>query len=445
MIKKKGRKNPFIFGACIAGSVFIVFSLVHGEKITYDTNNEGTTTKTMSASKVSTTSGVTIQEPTVAAVAHVVTPDSVRGIYMTQCVVGTPSFRDKLVKLIDETELNTVVIDVKDYSGKIGYDTDNPKLKSAISKTCGATDIETFIKTLHDKNIYVVGRITVFQDPFYSKEHPELAVKFANPKGAVWKDHKGLSFIDVGAKPYWDYIIELSRESYAKGFDEINYDYVRFPSDGPMENIHFDWAGTKPKQEVLEEFFAYLSKEMKDTTKYPSGKAPVISADLFGMTTTNTDDLNIGQVLERTLPYFDYVMPMVYPSHYPSGFNGWKNPNAEPYDLIHFVLKTAVSRTEATSSVIQILGSESLFAAKIVPATATTATTTKQVESGFYTKPAYDKNKIRPWLQDFSLGTPAYGAAEVRAQIKATNDVGLNSWVLWDAGNTYTRGALQDN
>jgi hypothetical protein len=375
---------------------------------------------------------------------YVPIPTAVKGIYMSQCVVGTPGFRADLVQLIDETELNAVVIDIKDYTGKLAFTTDNPTLKASVSDECGANDMMAFIQTLHEKGIYTIGRITVFQDPYYTKIHPELAVKFANPVGAVWKDHKGLSFIDVGAKPYWDYIIEISREAHLLGFDELNYDYVRFPSDGPMSNIHFDWAGDKNKAAALEEFFAYLSNAMRDPTKYPAGvEPPKLSADLFGMVTTNHDDLNIGQVLERALPYFDYIAPMVYPSHYPKGFNGWNNPNTVPYELIKFVMDAAVRRTVSKESPVETLQSEPIYKTVTVPPSASsTATTTKQVATGTYTKPVYDKNKIRPWLQDFNYGG-TYGSAEVRAQIKATYDAGLNSWVLWAPSNRYTRAALE--
>ncbi len=374
---------------------------------------------------------------------YVPTPAAVKGAYMTQCVVGTPSFRERLVSLVEETELNSLIIDIKDYSGGLGYDTDDPKLAPYVSTKCGASDIASIIAELHEKGIYVIGRITVFQDPLYAAKHPELAVKFASPAGAVWKDRKGLSFIDVGAKPYWDYIVHLSRDARLKGFDELNYDYVRYPSDGPMQNIHFDWAGDKPKAVALEEFFAYLNEKVKDPALYPPGiTPPKTSADLFGMTTTNTDDLNIGQVLERALPYFDYVAPMVYPSHYPPGFNGWNNPNSVPYELMKFVLGAAVRRTVASESSIPTLQSKPIMETVTVPATGASATTTKEVPTGRYTKEVYDKNKIRTWIQDFSLGQPPYGAAEVSAQIQATYDVGLNSWMLWDPGNTYTRGAL---
>jgi hypothetical protein len=341
------------------------------------------------------------QEP-VFRVTHVPTPTPVRAMYMSQCVVGTPSFRKDLVKMIDETELNAVVIDIKDFSGGIAFRTENPALKNFVSDKCGASDMKEFIGTLHDKNIYVIGRITVFQDPLQTKLYPERAVQKASDR-TIWKDYKGLSFIEVGAQEHWKYIVEIGKESHAIGFDELNFDYIRFPSDGPMKDIYYPFSNATivahPKTGkviALEKFFAYLAKELK-----PTGAA--LSADLFGMTTTNTDDLNIGQVLESTLPYFDYVAPMVYPSHYPSGFNGWSNPNQHPYEIVHYSMQKAADRLVAAS-----------------------------------TSPL----KLRPWLQDFDYGGN-YDVAEVRAQIKATYDAGLDSWMLWAPSNRYTQGALE--
>lgn len=339
-------------------------------------------------------------------ITHIMTPDPVKAIYMSQCVVGTKDFRERLVKLTDSTEINSLVIDIKDYTGRLGFNTDNPLLASSVSDACGATDIVEFIDYLHSKDIYVIGRITVFQDPYMSKLRPDLAVRKLSD-GGVWKDNKGLSFIDVGAKEHWDYIVEISKEAYKVGFDELNYDYIRFPSDGNMKDIHFALSAGKSKPLALEEFFAYLRQKVK-----PIGV--VMSADLFGMVTTNRDDLNIGQVLERALPYFDYIAPMVYPSHYPRTFNGWSDPNKYPYELIKFVMSSAVDRANAFD---QSFGTSS---------------------------PQYYANsykKLRPWLQDFDYGGN-YDVAEVRAQIQGTYDAGLSSWMLWAPSNIYTVGAL---
>lgn len=344
-------------------------------------------------------------------VRHVPTPEPVKSIYMTQCAVGTPSLRDNLVALVDSTELNSVIIDIRDFSGEISFPTDNPKLADMVSDKCGAKDMKAFIEKLHSKDIYVIGRITVFQNPHYTKKHPDQAVQ--KKGGGVWKDYKGLSFVDVGAKPYWDNVVELSKESYALGFDELNYDYIRFPSDGPMSQAEYAWDTGKTKPEALEGFFVYLHEQMKPT-------GAVLSADLFGMVTTNYDDLNIGQVLERALPYFDYIDPMVYPSHYPSGFNGYKNVNEHSYDIVRFSLREAVRRTVATTTTI------ASFAYTPI------ASTSPQL----YAKPSYAASKIRPWLQSFDYPV-TYTAAMVQEQIKATTDSGLTSWLFWDPANKY--------
>lgn len=442
------RASPYMALSAACGGAILLLSYTPSA-IVYDPHlpqsEKPDTVLAVDAPLVSTsTPVVATPTPAIDIPKYMEAPEAVRAIYMSQCVVGTPSFRTDLVELIEETELNSVIIDVKDYTGKLGFDTDHPELAASVSNECGARDIEAFLELLHDKGIYTIARITVFQDPYYSRTHPELAVKFANPAGAVWEDHKGLSFIDVSAKPFWDYIVTLSQEAHRMGFDELNYDYIRFPSDGPMKNIQFDWTGNKEKQVALEEFFSYLHDEMKDPTAYPPGvKPPVLSADLFGMVTTNYDDLNIGQVLERALPYFDYIAPMVYPSHYPAGFNGWTDPNDHPYALIKFVMDSAVRRTVADSSPIPVLGSEPIYEEILVPPTgSTTATTTKRVATGRYTKEVYDKDKIRPWLQDFDYGGD-YDVKEVRDQIQATYDAGLDSWMLWAPSNRYTRGALE--
>ncbi len=354
-------------------------------------------------------------------VKHLKTPEPLKAIYMSQCVVGTPSFRDDLVKLVDETELNALVIDIKDFTGKISFTTDNPKLSDSVSDECGALDMKEFIKRLHEKDVYVIGRITVFQSPYHTKLHPEWAVQKKSVPGEVWKDYKGLSFIDVSATPYWEYIVELSKEAYAIGFDELNYDYVRYPSDGPMADVNATWAKGKAKADALEDFFAYLSKQVKPT-------GAVLSADLFGMTTTNTDDLNIGQVLERSLPYFDYIAPMVYPSHFPKSFLNLGNPNKEPYKVVHHSMSEAAKRTMATTTTVSGL-THAVF-----------STTTKP---HLYSKEAYSPLKLRPWLQDFDYGGE-YGPDEVRAQIQATYDAGLTSWMLWAPSNRYTRAALDN-
>jgi len=211
--------------------------------------------------------------------------------------------------------------------------------------------------------------------------------------------------------PFWEYIVELSKESYALGFDELNYDYVRWPSDGPMSDIVYPSADRAGE---LEKFFQYLHAQVK-----PIGVA--MSVDLFGYTTVLTDDLGIGQQLERALPYFDYVAPMVYPSHYNKGFAGLGNPNSDPYKVVHTSMAEAVRRAIATTTSI------ASFAYKRI------GTSTPAV----YEKPSYDPRKLRPWLQDFDYGKD-YLPQDILDQTRATDDAGLTSWFFWDPANRYT-------
>ncbi len=350
-------------------------------------------------------------------VSHVSTPPAVKGIYMSACVAGSKKLREGLVAIATTTEINSIIIDVKDFSGKLSFNPTNPALKPYVSPSCGAVDMAEFIRHLHSLNIYVIGRVTVFQDPFYTKVHPEAAIR-RKSNGGLWTDKNGLSYIDPSSTQAWDHVIAIAEASYDIGFDEINFDYIRYPSDGNVSDISLPAKKGGSKPEILESFFKYLHEHM-------SAKGIIASADLFGMTTTNYDDLGIGQVLERALPYFDYISPMVYPSHYPPDFNGWKNPNLVPYDLIYYVMKRGVERTRASSTPIHLTGSTRIGTGTPI----------------LYTKPSYDIQKLRPWIQDFNYGG-YYGPKEVRAQIQAAYDVGLTSWLIWNPSNKYTIEAL---
>jgi len=381
--------------------------------VNFKAGNLASSTIPMATSTIATSTSVVIKK----VITHEKTPEAVKAIYMTACVAGTPSFRAKLLKFANETEINSIIIDVKDYTGTISFDIDHPSFKDNAGTGCRVKDMVGFVETLHQNNIYVIARITAFQDPYITKLHPEWAVKKNSDRNIVWKDRKGISFVDAGNKEMWQYLVDLGLESYAAGFDEINYDYIRFPSDGDMKDIYFPWSndilinniarpaiGTSTpavksgKSIVMREFFEYLHEHFA-----PAGIP--ISADLFGMTATNYDDLNIGQVLEDAAPNFDFIAPMVYPSHYPVGFMGYKSVaevNAHGYDIVNYSMKIAAER-------LVKIGESPL--------------------------------KLRPWLQDNDYPVP-YTPAMVRAQIQATYDAGLTSWMLWDAGNTYTQSAL---
>lgn len=328
-------------------------------------------------------------------VQHLRTPEPLKAVYISSWVAGTQSFKNKVVGLIDRTEINAVIIDVKDNTGKLSFIPHDPMLKELGVGEKRIRDIDALITELHAKNIYVIARIAVFQDPFYVKHNQSFAVRRTN--GDIWVDRKNVPWIDPGAVEYWDYIVRVGNEAYARGFDELNFDYIRFPSDGNLKDAVYPYSKQIAKREILIPFFEMLHTTYKDTVP--------ISADVFGMTTVGMDDLGIGQMIVDFGPYFDYIAPMVYPSHYASGAFNFKNPASEPYEVVKRSMVEAVSRLESIG---------------------------------------VSKHKLRPWLQDFNMGA-TYTKEMVRDQIKGTYDSGLTSWMLWDPANTYTEEALLSN
>ena len=362
------------------------------------------------------------------AVERIATPDFVRAIYMTQCAATTSRFRNSLTALIKETELNAIIIDVKDYTGTIGFVPSDPTLRQEGASGCVVRDMRELVAHFTREGIYTIARLTVFQDPYYATRHPSLAVQ-KESDGSIWKDSKGLAFVDVGAREFWDYTARVAEETHALGFGEINFDYIRYPSDGPMADIAYPVSGPalseygyNARAHVVRDFFEYLHDRLA-----PQGV--VTSADLFGMTTVAHHDLSIGQVLEFTFPYFDYVAPMTYPSHYPAGFYGIPNPNEDVYRVMKISLDSAVARATATTTRHRIARAASV------------STSTPAV----YVKEPYEPQKIRPWIQDFNYGG-IYGPKEVGDQIRAVYDAGLTSWMVWDPANRYEglRGFLRD-
>lgn len=316
-----------------------------------------------------------------------------KGIYLTAYTAGNKIRRAKLVELIETTELNSVIIDIKDYSGLIFFNTNIPLADEVESEDIRIPDLKDWLVELKQKGIYTIARITVFQDPYLAEKRPEIALK--STSGGLWRDYKGLAWVDPTQKLVWDYNIDLAKEAIRLGFDEINFDYIRFPSDGNIKQIvyaNLDNATSESKSEVMKGFYRYLHESLEF---YPA----LTSADLFGMVLWRDDGLNIGQRLGDASPYFDYICPMVYPSHYPRGFENFDNPAAHPYEIIYRSLIRAKCEGDCRA-------------------------------------------KIRPWLQAFNLGA-VYTPEMIRLQIKATNDGGGYGWLLWNAANNYTAGGLE--
>lgn len=340
----------------------------------------------------SITSSGTTSPKTRPIVVHQKTPDVVRAAYMTSCIASGAGLRAPMLKLLEDSSLNALVIDVKDYTGYISVDLGNPNFPTG-GKSCLVKDMHEFLAELGAKGIYRIARVAVMQDPYYADHHPNEAVK-RKDNGGIWKDNKGLAFVDPSSKDFWKYIRDVSVAAYDAGFDEVNFDYVRFPTDGNLANMSFAHNSSTTKQMVMKTFFTYIGEEMR------SRKIPT-SVDIFGMVTTASDDLGIGQYLEDILPHFDFVAPMVYPSHYPKGFNNWKDPNTVPGPLTEFVMGKAVERAKAKG---------------------------------------FGPEKYRTWIQDFNYGK-IYTAADVRAEINSSVKVGVKSYMAWDPSNRYTDAA----
>jgi hypothetical protein len=365
-------------------------------------------------------------------------PVVVRGLYVTRYVAGISSWIDRIVATARAKNLNAVVIDVKDYSGYVAYRTEVPDvIASGAESDIQVKDIGALLKKFHDNGIYTIARITVFQDPVLAKAHPEWAL--GNYKtGKPWTDKNGLRWMDPAGVGTWKYVAEIGHDALKRGFDEINFDYVRFPSDGDLELATYPFwnASTTPRHVVLRNFFKFLRDD------FPSDK---ISVDIFGLTTVNFDDMGIGQVITDAYQYFDYVSPMVYPSHFGQGFIGYKNPAAHPYEVISYALEKGLAR-------LTVKGENDRNASSSGSLSSSTASSTAPYSS---TLPTY-LAKLRPWLQEFDLGA-VYTNDMIHAQIKATDDV-LNTknasssyspsavegqfyagWLLWDPSNKYSR------
>ena len=232
---------------------------------------------TTSSSSVAVESDVT-DTPATSTVVHMNAPRAIKAAYMTSWIASDKTLRERLVNQVIANHLNTIVLDVKDATSRTIF---------------SVRDINEFIASMHERGIYVIGRLTTFEDPAAAAAHPNWAVKNVSvvqnngviaTTSTVWKNKGGLAWIDAGATPFWDYMADLGKRAYASGFDELNFDYVRFPSDGDMTHVYYPYSHGKSKAEIINNYFTFL-----DTTFRPLNIP--ISADLFGETTTDTDDM----------------------------------------------------------------------------------------------------------------------------------------------------------
>lgn len=323
-------------------------------------------------------------------------PEHVRGIYLNAWTAGSSRRVEALIALAHRTEINTFVIDIKDASGYVSHASAVP-----LAREVGATgqiripDLPGLLRRLSTEGIYPIARIVVVKDPLLVAARPDLAVQ--DTAGGVWVDGKDIRWLNPYDHEVWDYHVDLAREVARLGFPEIQWDYVRFP-DAPrseLERATFPGGEGISKPDGIRAFLNYAREQLADL-------GVVVTADVFGVT-TSAEDVGIGQVWERFIDVVDVAQPMVYPSHYWKGSFGIAEPNAHPYEVVKRALSDARRRSQ-------------------------------EVEGAGAT---------RPWLQAFTLGKPPYGPPEIRAQIQAAYDVGIEEWILWNPSSHYEEGALE--
>ncbi len=351
------------------------------------------------------------------------TPKIVKAVYLTSWSAGYGSRVNYVINLAKTVGVNAVVIDIKDYSGYVFYDSKVPAVIEYGAKK-RRIPVNSLINQLHKENIYTIARIVVFQDPVLAKNRHDLAIyqkdeislflSYFSASLSLWLDNLKLSWVDPASEDVWNYNIAIAKEASELGFDEINFDYVRFPSDGDLKNMSFPfWDGKTPKHLIIKKFFEKVRETLPDKK---------ISVDLFGHTTINYDDLRVGQVIEDAFEYFDYICPMVYPSHYASGFLGYENPAQYPYEVVKYSMESANRRLVQYKEGIK-----------------------ESNNDGGEANNRGISAKLRPWLQDFNMGA-VYDQDMVKAEINASFQAlgqDYSGFMLWNASNIYHGSAIK--
>jgi hypothetical protein len=319
---------------------------------------------------------------------HVPMPKFVRGVHVSLGIAASPT---KLNRFYDLTSkgLNTLEIDVKDENGEVGYTVGAPALARKIGATRSYYHAKKLVSDAHAAGIYVIGRIVCFEDPVLSNAMPSHAIRTTS--GGIWKNAAGLGWTNEYDPFVWNYLISLSKSAANMGFDEIQYDYVRFPTDG-------DTADAVWPHKVNETYANTIYRFLKKARAAIKPMGVNISANVFGLAAH--EDLNIGQNPTKIAPLLDAISPMAYPSHYGKGEYNLTDPDNAPGATVTFTMGD--------------------FRAAM---------------------PSASKTEIRPWLQDFSMGR-TYTQADVIAQINAAERGGAKGWLLWNADVVYHDGAL---
>lgn len=326
----------------------------------------------------------------------------VKGIYVTGPVAGSGRMKE-LIEFLDKTELNTMVIDVKNDNGEITWKMDTESVTEMQNGTGYISDIDALMATLKEHNIYTIARIVCFKDPVFAANHSDSALK--KPDGTPVTDGHGVAWVNPYDEAVWSYLIEIAKAASDIGFDEVQFDYVRFPigSDADAADYKVDMT-TYTKEQAISDFLSYACEELHE-------KNIVVTADVFGTVIDSpTDIVRVGQDYAKLVSIVDAISPMVYPSHYANGVFGLDVPDAHPYDTVHGAL--ALSQ-------------------KVLKDT-----------------PEDNRAIVRPWLQAFTAtwvdGHITYGGTQIREQIQAVYDAGYDEWILWNASCKYSADGLEE-
>ena len=315
-------------------------------------------------------------------------PIELRGVHVTMGLASLPGKLDEYLDL-ERDGLTALELDVKDENGEIGFVTPAvPRLAVSIGAARDYYEARKAAKRVHDRGIYLVGRVVVFEDPVLSHARPDLAVRTSG--GGVWRDAAGLGWTNPYDRRVWDYNVDVAVAAAKSGFDEIMFDYVRFPSDGDVDGAVYRNERSLAKRTAIPQFLRYAKSRLE-----PYGVR--ISAAVFGL--SGARDLGIGQLPRKMAPYLDTMYAMTYPSLFGAGELGLQDPSTAPGATV----ARALRRFE-----LALRGQDAL---------------------------------VVPWVQDFSFSVP-YDLDEVRAQIDAARLSGAKGYMLWNAEGLYTDGAL---
>ena len=329
----------------------------------------------------------------------VATPQPLRGLYVNRwAALGRRMWQ--LVDVAKTTEVNALVIDVKDDRGFVLYRSRVPLAREIGADTnmpMRASRVRAVLDTMRAHGIYPIARIVVAKDPLLAERKPDWAIRRRDDPAAPWLDRNGKPWLDPHHREVWQYAVDLAKEAVDLGFSEVQFDYVRFPDEKRLaREATFPLAQGRVRGQVIRDQLGFARAALQ-------GTGVPMTIDVFGLTATDTTDMGIGQRWELFVDRADVVLPMAYPSHYAAGTYRLRNPNAHPYEVIDHTLRDAKRRSAG------------------IPGAA----------------------RVVPWYQDFTLGRPHYYAEHVRAQIRAGYDNGVMDWMLWNPGSRYTLGALR--